>query len=150
MRNVVPDQACEERNEAVTEQDATLRVLGRRVTGVGRDLDGGDGFAARDSEDPCLVRERRSAGSFGAVEARALGGPHSLVAELRVADVRRLHGEEKLDGDAVHDELVVRKERSVRLVRVVSASCALSHDPLDQASRGLVTCGAACPKRVTQ
>jgi hypothetical protein len=77
----LPDEAREECDEAVTEQDAPLRVLGRRVTGVRRDLDGGDGFdgfAARDGEDPRLVRARCAAGALGAVEACSFGGSDGL------------------------------------------------------------------------
>ena len=66
----------------MAEPYATRRMFGRRVACVGRDLDGGNGFngfASRDGEDPCLVRTRHAARSFGAVEASVLGGSDGLI-----------------------------------------------------------------------
>ena len=84
--------------------DAPFGGLLGRVSGVCRDLHGRhrlDGFAACDGEDACFVSARYAPGPFGAVEARALGGAHRLIAELGVTDVCRLDGKEKLDRDAI-------------------------------------------------
>ena len=45
-----------------------------------------------------------------AVEAGALGGPESLVAELGVADGRSAHREQELHRDLVSDESVMRED----------------------------------------
>src|SRR5579859_7037616 len=92
-----------------------MHGLERRRFGVARrdgDLDarrGLAGFAARDGEGPALLGPRDTSRPLGGVEAGGLGGPHGVVPEVRIANPRRAHGLEQLDGHLVGNEFVVRK-----------------------------------------
>ena len=107
-----PDESGEERDEPIGDGDAALGRDGIGISAERCDLhrcNGLDRFSARYGESASLVCAGDAPGAFGGVEAGALGGACSFVAELGIADVGGLDGEQELDGDAIGDELVVRK-----------------------------------------
>jgi hypothetical protein len=116
------EEAGEQGVEPLSDGKAALRISGLGVTDESCSFKGGEGFqalTAGDGEGAALVGAADAACAFRDVEDRALRGAERFVAELRVADVGGLDGEQELDGDLVSDEAVMEELR--RRARIVAS-----------------------------